>query len=555
MDERLLRLSINLIGKSHSLAARLFFCACAFLRNCLARVSWQGRLGILSAFTGGILFNFFLHGEAPFLSFAEFSQAQVSALNEANAFASLHIFQDYFAAPFAIILLLGACMSYWRNSITHLLLKIGASGFAVSSCLMLYYAFQIPSALLQLNLDGYDKYMRNELWLNCIWIWIPVFLLALLFLFSVMLSSVKTLYWGEEPEKPELGDLIAEKLSTGGKDPRFMASFSWSAFYHFVIILVIPILFFKSCFYDEYAIPKGDGAVTQYIQLVKPPKKEKKKEYILNPNSPIIFKIPDLDDKHSQELDKLTEQEYQATQIGPQTGKKGKSGWPNGMEDAKLRFIRLEYVGGDWDQDMGKGADYNMLLKMREYGSFNIAENTESIKITELARWKKNKAPPFVYITGKGNISINNNEVKILRKYLLEDGGMLFADNGGGSFNYSFRSFIKRVCPDMQLVDVANDDILYQHPFYFPNGAPPLWHHSGTRALGIKHNGRWVVYYHQGDINDAWKEGGSDTSAEVRERAFKLGANIIAYSFTQYLAQQFDNEMGSPSSKKSKSSR
>ena len=58
----------------------------------------------------------------------------------------------------------------------------------------------------------------------------------------------------------------------------------------------------------------------------------------------------------------------------------------------------------------------------------------------------------------------------------------------------------------------ANDDIIYRQPFVFPNGAPRLWHHSGNRALGLKHNGRWVVFYHQGDIYDAWKTGHSGAS-------------------------------------------
>jgi hypothetical protein len=74
-------------------------------------------------------------------------------------------------------------------------------------------------------------------------------------------------------------------------------------------------------------------------------------------------------------------------------------------------------------------------------------------------------------------------------------------------------------------------------PYTFANGAPPLWHHGGMRALGIKHKGRWVVFYHPGDINDAWKTGHSGISPELARGAFQMGINIIYYAFTNYLEE------------------
>jgi len=74
-------------------------------------------------------------------------------------------------------------------------------------------------------------------------------------------------------------------------------------------------------------------------------------------------------------------------------------------------------------------------------------------------------------------------------------------------------------------------------PYAFPNGAPPLWHHGGMDALGIKHKGRWVVFYHPGDINDAWKAGHSGLRPELAKGAFQMGVNIVYYSFTHYLEQ------------------
>ena len=116
---------------------------------------------------------------------------------------------------------------------------------------------------------------------------------------------------------------------------------------------------------------------------------------------------------------------------------------------------------------------------------------------------------------------------------------MLFADNGGGRFNGAFRSLLRRAFPELPVVDIPSDDAIFCEPYEFPNGAPPLWHHSGRRALGVKYEGRWIVFYHQGDINDAWKTGHSGASRSVAMQAYKMGINVMYRAFTQYLALHY----------------
>ncbi len=118
----------------------------------------------------------------------------------------------------------------------------------------------------------------------------------------------------------------------------------------------------------------------------------------------------------------------------------------------------------------------------------------------------------------------------MLRKYCMDMGGMIFADNGGGNFDRSFRAVMRRVFPDLPIVKIAHDDTIFTRPFLFPNGAPPMWHHSGSHAMGIKCRGRWVVFYHQGDINDAWKDGHSGASNGLHMPAYKMGVNVIMYA-------------------------
>jgi hypothetical protein len=63
-----------------------------------------------------------------------------------------------------------------------------------------------------------------------------------------------------------------------------------------------------------------------------------------------------------------------------------------------------------------------------------------------------------------------------------------------------------------------------------------LWHHGGTRALGVRHQYRWCVFYHPGGLHDAWKTGRSGLRPEPGEEAFHLGINLIYYAYTRYLA-------------------
>ena len=207
------------------------------------------------------------------------------------------------------------------------------------------------------------------------------------------------------------------------------------------------------------------------------------------------------------------------------------------MDDYKIRFIRLEHSGKGWDDGMNEtGADINFLREFsRITGLKKIARKGESHSIALLKKYPKDGFPPFVYLTGNDNMGrVSSADVKILREYCL-GGGMLIADAGSARFHNSFIHFIRQVFPGKPLIDIADDDMLYQAPTRFPDGAPAFWHHGGRRALGIKHDGRWVAFYHPGDMNDAWKSSGyTDVSPEMRDAAMSLGVNLINYAFNNW---------------------
>jgi hypothetical protein len=339
------------------------------------------------------------------------------------------------------------------------------------------------------------------------------------------------------------GDRVLEDLRTHGRDPHARRSMYASVVTHIVILIVIPALMKMGGCVENYRVPKGSGEpVVAMVKMVKP-KKKKKKRLSLRPNSAIIFEVPDLDDTEvDQQMEEQSQVTYQAS-ANAKAGKMGKGGpgdggWPQGMDKYKIRFIRLDHGGLGWDDGMDakSGADINFLRAFAQATGFKkIASKGESHPIRLLKKYAKDGFPPFVYMTGNSHMGrVTSADIKILREYCLK-GGMLIGDAGSPQFHNSFTHFMRQVFPDKPLIDIADDDMLYQLPYGFPEGAPAFWHHGGRRALGIKHEGRWCVFYHPGDMNDAWKSPAyTDVSPKMRDAAIHLGVNIVYYAFNQW---------------------
>ena len=389
---------------------------------------------------------------------------------------------------------------------------------------------------------GFDAAMRDNLWTASFLAGFVALLVALTMLVALVSGAARRRYGLTRlPFGRDVGGDVIASLKSGGDDPRWRSSLYW-AISIFVAALFLPYLMFCWGWEEPYGLPAGGGqAVQQQVVKVKKIHRKKQKKLTVNPYSPYILERMNIDDvKTLAELDDESRDTYEATVASGGGKGTGTGGWPAGMADGKIRFIRLKYKGGDWDQDMGKGADYNLLLKFHAWTGMKIAKDTEFREIERLKFFPKKKAPPFVFLTGRGNINVSDKEVKVLRDYCLVEGGMLFIDNGGGHFDSSVRNLLRRVFPGRPLVDISNDDSIYQRPYVFPDGAPPFWHHAGYRAMGVRDEGRWVVFYHPGDINDAWKDDHSGASAEVADQAYKLGVNVLFYAFNQYYHRHYE---------------
>ena len=140
---------------------------------------------------------------------------------------------------------------------------------------------------------------------------------------------------------------------------------------------------------------------------------------------------------------------------------------------------------------------------------------------------------PFVHMTGHGNVVFSDSDVSNLKNYLLA-GGFLHIDDNYGMDQY-IRKEIKKIFPNNVLVEIPSSHLIFQKPNSFPNGLPKIHEHDGKRpqAFGIFVSNKLVLLYtYECDLGDGWEDPEvNNDPKEVREKALKMGANIVNYIF------------------------
>jgi hypothetical protein len=140
---------------------------------------------------------------------------------------------------------------------------------------------------------------------------------------------------------------------------------------------------------------------------------------------------------------------------------------------------------------------------------------------------------PYIHATGHGNILFNDNEILNLRNYMLSGGFLHFDDNYG--LDEYLRREIKKIFPNSNLVEIPATHPIFQKPYSFPSGIPKIHEHDGKRpqAFGIFENNRLILLYtYECDLGDGWEDAEvNNDPKEVRDKALKMGANILNYIF------------------------
>lgn len=193
-------------------------------------------------------------------------------------------------------------------------------------------------------------------------------------------------------------------------------------------------------------------------------------------------------------------------------------------------LARLKYTGGgDWYSD--ETSLVNLLNALRAKGEIRVGQEKEAVvTATDPDLWNY----PMLFVTGHGNVKLNDEELRSLRRY-LDQGGLLWADDNFG-MDKSFRELMRKLYPETPLVELPFTHPLFQYPTRFASGAPKVHEHDGgpARVFAVIRNGRVVVLYtFDCDIgNGIEDEGIHDDPPAKRDAAMAFAINIATYAVT-----------------------
>ena len=195
----------------------------------------------------------------------------------------------------------------------------------------------------------------------------------------------------------------------------------------------------------------------------------------------------------------------------------------------QLKIAKLKYGGGgDWYANKTALPNLIKFCNQQLGTSLSAEEDIVEVGSSDLFDY------PYVYMTGHGNVVFSSEEAANLRKYLT-GGGFLHVDDNYGMDKF-IRLELKKVFPELELVEIPFNHPIYHQKFKFPKGLPKIHEHDGKPAqgFGLFYQGRLVVFYsYECDLGNGWEDRRiHNDPEEKRQEALKMGANLIAYCFT-----------------------
>src|SRR5260221_4208406 len=236
--------------------------------------------------------------------------------------------------------------------------------------------------------------------------------------------------------------------------------------------------------------------------------------------------------------------------------------WTNDVAFPKdvFTFVRIKYtVDGThgyghtrerWAID-APDSDLNLSYRLQQMTSMKVNPDGLFLEITD----KELFDYPFIYIVEPGRLTFTEEELPILRKYLL-NGGFLMLDDFWGEREWcAFYTEIKRVFPDREPEDLPIDHPTFHaiHDLKTKPQVPNVIHamrNQGTditwergedtnevhyRAIFDDKHRMMVLICHNTDLGDGWEREGENEYyfREFSEKkAFPLAINIIYYVMT-----------------------
>ena len=206
-------------------------------------------------------------------------------------------------------------------------------------------------------------------------------------------------------------------------------------------------------------------------------------------------------------------------------------------EGSEFQFAQIEY-DGNWDT---RPRAYRRLMTSLELRtSVNVSDQRKSITLSDPDLFHY----PFLYLAGDRSFEpFSPEERRKLRKFLKLGGTLIIDDTSGtedSDFDAQIREELANIIPEVPLTPITNEHVVYKS-FYILNSP------SGRKivqpyleGITFRDEDRTSVIYSRNDLGGAWSEdefgkwefGVIPGGEAQRERAFRLGINMILYALT-----------------------
>lgn len=233
---------------------------------------------------------------------------------------------------------------------------------------------------------------------------------------------------------------------------------------------------------------------------------------------------------------------------------------PKGFEKDVFTFVRLRYsthgsrrygYGHRWMTDY-PDADLNLSYRLQQLTSMRVDPDCRVVDISdpELFRF------PFTYIVEPGDLALTDEEVPILRKYLLNGGTLMFDDFWGEAEWENMAEEMKRVFPEREFQDIPRSHNIFHCVFDLPDElnlqCPNVrlgtlsemygitWEREDAKEVHVRaiydDKGRIMcIATHNTDNGDGWEREGENQYyfREFSEKkSYPLTINIFFYLMT-----------------------
>ncbi|MCH7556539.1 MAG: DUF4159 domain-containing protein [Planctomycetes bacterium] len=209
------------------------------------------------------------------------------------------------------------------------------------------------------------------------------------------------------------------------------------------------------------------------------------------------------------------------------------------------------FSGGSWATDY-PDSDLNFSFRLHQLTSMEVNPDGVVLELTDPKLFDY----PFIYIVEPGRLVFSEEEVKILRRYLLNGGFLMVDDFWGEDEWYNFYREIKRVFPNREPVELPLSHPIFHAVFDLKEKPqiPSIGAALQGRSYGITweprrsdtstphykaiydDKGRMMsIICHNTDLGDGWEREGEDEwyFREFSEKkAYPLGINIVFYAMT-----------------------